>query len=315
MSLSRIDTLRMVDPVLTTIAQGYSNASLVADLLMPVVQVSKLKGKIPLFGREAFLTRDSNRALRAQSNRIPPSELTLAEFETIERDIECAIDYLEEEESPDYSRIEQRITKQLVDSLLLSREKDVADYVQNPANFDSGLKLVIDSNNAFDDYSNNTDPIKVIRDAMIAVRNRIARYPNTMIIGDSSYQTLISHPTIIERIKYSGITAINTQYLSEVLGIPNIYVGLSVYSTDGSSFTDVWSDNIILAFVDANDKSSRSEYNPSYGYILQREGKPEIDTYTENGGKIKVIRNTDNYCFKVTAPDAAYLISNTNHSS
>ena len=91
-------------------------------------------------------------------------------------------------------------------------------------------------------------------------------------------------------------------------------MGLSVYTNDGANFTDVWGDNIILAYVDMTSKDNRSEFNPSYGYTLQREGKPEIDTYNENGGKIKVIRNTDNYCIKVTASDAAFLIADTNHS-
>jgi hypothetical protein len=41
---------------------------------------------------------------------------------------------------------------------------------------------------------------------------------------------------------------------------------------------------------------------------------PEVDTYNENGGKIKVLRYTDNYSVNVTAQDAAYLISNINHN-
>ena len=69
---------------------------------------------------------------------------------------------------------------------------------------------------------------------------------------------------------------------------------------------------VIMGNACKSDRKSRSEFNPSYGYTFQREGKPEIDTYYENGGKIKVIRNTDNYCIKVTASDAAYLISDTN---
>lgn len=314
MSTSRIDELRMVDPVLTTIAQGYANSSMVADKLFPVVPVSKLKGKIPVFGKDAFVVRNVNRAMRAQSNRIPPSDLELVEFETYERDIEMAIDYLEEEESPDFYRYEQRIAKDLSDILLLVREKEAADYVQNSSNFVSDLKEVITSETAFDDYTNDTDPIEVIRDGMSSVRNRIARYPNTMIIGDATYQTLMSHPDIIERVKYSGLKKVTSNILSELTDIPNIHVGMSVYTTDGSAFTDVWQDNIVLAYVDQSSREKRSEFNPSYGYILQREGKPEVDSYYENGGKIKVVRNTDNFCVKVTASDAAFLISNTNHS-
>jgi len=313
MAESRIDELRMVDPVLSTVAQGYSNASMVAERLFPTVPVSKLKGKIPIFGKEAFLVRDTERAIRAQSNRIPPSDLQLIDFETLERDVEMAIDYLEEEESPNFARYEQRITKQLMDILLLGKEKYAADFVQNTANFVSGLKEEIAIADAFDDYTNDTDPITVIKDGMVSVRGKIARYPNTMIIGDVSYQVLMQHPKILERIKYSGMSKVNSRILSELTDIPNVYVGLSVFSLDGDAFEDVWGDNIILAYVDQNEKGSRSEYNPSYGYTLQREGQPEVDTYYENGGKIKVIRNTDNYKVQVTAPDAAFLISNTNH--
>ncbi len=315
MADSRLDELRMVDPVLTTIAHGYSNASMVADFLFPIVQVPKLKGKIPVFGKEAFVVRQTERAIRASSNRIPPADLELVSFETQEKDIEIALDYLEEEESPDFYRLEQRITKELMDILMLGREKDAADYVQNTSNFATGLKEIIASGNAWDDYSlTDVDPVLVIKEAMSAIRSRIARYPNVMVIGDSAYQTLMQHPKLLERVQYSGLSKITRQILAEITEIPNIQVGMSVYSTDGSTFTDVWGDNVILAYVDLRNRENRSEFNPSYGYTFQREGKPEVDTYYENGGKIKVIRNTDNYCIKVTASDAAFLISDTNHS-
>jgi hypothetical protein len=89
---------------------------------------------------------------------------------------------------------------------------------------------------------------------------------------------------------------------------------LSVYTDDGDDFTDIWADNIVLAYVDSSTKGNRSEFNPSYGYTFRRKGMPEVDTYNENGGKIKVLRYTDNYSINVTAGDAAYLISNTNHN-
>lgn len=314
MATSRLDELRMVDPVLSTIAQGYENASMVAGSLFPAVSVSKIKGKIPVFGREAFVLKETARAIRAQSNRMPPSDVDFVEFETLEQDVEIALDYLEEEETPDFYRIEQRITKELMDILMLGKEKEAADYVQNASNFITALKTVIGAGEAFDDYTNTTDPIEVIRDGASAVRQRIGVYPNTMIIGESTYQTLMQHPKITDRIKYAGISAVNSKVFTELTDIANVLVGRAVYSEDGSSFSDVWNDNIIIAYVDRNERANRSEFNPSYGYTFQREGMPEVDSYFENGGKIKVIRATDNYVIKVTASDAAFLISNTNHS-
>ncbi|MBM2817022.1 MAG: hypothetical protein HW421_3784 [Ignavibacteria bacterium] len=315
MSTSRLDELRMVDPVLTTIAQGYSNSAMVAEFLFPSVQVSKLKGKIPVFGREAFIVRETDRAIRAQSNRIPPHDIELVSFETKEQDIEVAIDYLEEEESPDFYKYEQHIAKELMDILLLGKEKEVADYVQNVNNFATGLKNVLDSNSAWDDSTlAGISPITDIWAAKTAIRQNIGRFPNTMVIGARAYKSLINHAALIEKVKYSGVTNISAKVIAELFDIPSVNVGMSVYSDDGVNFNDVWNDNVILAYVDKNEKANRTEFNPSYGYCFQREGKPEIDTYFENGGKIKVVRSTDNYCIKVTAADAAYLISHTNHN-
>jgi len=146
---------------------------------------------------------------------------------------------------------------------------------------------------------------------MNTVRNKISRYPNTTVIGLSAFDKLMNHPMLTELVKYSGLAKLNKNILEQILNIDEIHVGTAVYSADGEVFSDVWADNVILAYVDKTTKQKRSEYNPSFGYTLQRDGKPEIDTYYENGGKLKVIRNTDNYGVFITSGDAAYLIKNT----
>lgn len=315
MSASRLDDLRTIDPVLSSIAQGYSNNSFVAEHLFPMITVSKLKGKVPIFSKDAFIVRDTLRAVRADSNRIPPSSFDLVSFETRERDVEMAIDYIEEEETVDFASYENQITKQLVDSVSLAKEKEAADLAQNTSNYISALKKVLLSTEAFDDYASSTDPLSIIKDGMNAVRARIAKYPNTMVMGAKTFNALSRHPKILDKIKYVGIGKATIDIFKELTDIPNIHIGLSVYTDDGLTFSDVWSDNIILAYVDANESAKRSEFNPSFGYTFQRQSMPEVDTYYENGGKVKVIRYTDNYGLKVTASDAAYLISHTNYNS
>jgi hypothetical protein len=312
MSSTRLDELRMVDPVLSTISQSYSNASMVADFLFPNVQVDKMKGKIPVFGKRAFQIMETDRAIRAQSNRISPEDITLEEFETIENDVEMAIDYLEEEEASDYFRYEQKVAKDLIDILLLGREKDAADIVQNRDNYAADMKYEPAAADKWDNYTGTGDPIDDIWNAKNAITGKIARYPNTMIVGYSAYQAMIKHPKVLSKVQYSGLAHVTTKILAELIGIPNIHIGLSLYSEDGTTFSDVWTDNAIIAYVDKNEKGRRSEYNPSFGYTFQKKGMPEVDTYFENGGKIKVVRCTDNFCVKVTGQDAAYLINGTN---
>lgn len=312
MSNTRMDNLRMVDPVLTTIAHGYTNEALIYNEIFPEVQVSKLKGKIPIFGKDAFILRDTLRAARAESNRIAPSDLELVEFETQERDIETAVDYLEEEESADFFNYEQHVTKELSDILQLGKEKSAADIVQNPNNFASDLKLEITSEFAFDNSSSSSNPIELIRDAINSLRLKIGRYPNTMIIGHSTYMAMMNHQKLVELAQYVSKTTIDTKFISSIFDIQHVHIGKSVYSNDGEGFQDIWQDNIVLAYVDKSKK--KSEYNPSFGYTFQREGMPEVDTYFENGGKVKIIRCTDNYTQKITGSEAAFLIYNTNHN-
>ncbi len=102
---------------------------------------------------------------------------------------------------------------------------------------------------------------------------------------------------------------VNVTVLSELFEIANISIGYAQLFDD-SGFHDIWEDKIVLAYVDENEKTKRSEFNPSYGYTFQRKGKPEIDTYFENGGKSKIIRCTDNYALSVTCQEAAFLIYN-----
>jgi len=315
MSNSRLDALRMVDPVLTSIAQGFSNPNFIGNKLFPIINVSKMKGKIPVFGREAFAIHETERAIRAASNRVPPPGTNMIYFETKERDLETAIDYLEEEESANGLKYEAKITKDLLDIIHLSHEKEAADLVQNPANYDSTQKLNITADIAFDNAASTLSPITIIWNGKEAIRNRIARYPNVMIIGAASYKALANNTIINNLIKNTDTPYITDGLLKNIFGIENIYVGNAVHSEDGESFTDIWGDNIILAYVDQAKETTASEFNPSFGYTFRREGMPEVDSYYENGGKIKVIRATDNFCLKITAEDAAFLISNTNHNS
>jgi len=309
--MSRIDTLRAVDPVLTTIAQSYTNSSFSYNILFPNVSVSKLKGKIPVFGKEAFYIREIDRAIGAKSNRIPPSDVQLIDFETNERDVEMAIDYLEEEESAYFSRYESQVTKQLVDTIALKKEKEAADLCQHLASYGVGMSETITPADAFNDYTLGKDPIEKIRDGISAIRSKIGRNPNTMLMGEASYRALLDHPKILDRIGLSGVRKANADIIGDICDVDRVSIGMSVYTNDGTNFNDVWADNIILAYVDRSER--KSEFNPSFGYTFQREGMPQIDTYYENGGKIKIIRNTDNYALKITANDAAYLILNTNH--
>ncbi len=61
---------RVVDPVLTDIARGYTNQQRVGRVLFPRVEVAQRGGQILQFGKEAFRKLNMRRAPGAETQRI-----------------------------------------------------------------------------------------------------------------------------------------------------------------------------------------------------------------------------------------------------
>lgn len=300
--------LRTIDPVLTTLAQGYANNAFVADKLFPIVEVDKSQGKVPLFGKGTFLKRNLDRAMGASSNRIPLTELELLDYECIERDVEMAIDYLEEEQTNEIYKYETRTVKELTDILSLGREIEAARIATSPSYYSDSHKIILPTGGGFN--QEGSDPVVTLKTAIDSFRYNSGIMPNVMIMAKETFEVIREHAVMTEKLRYAGLSTIGKELVEEVIGIPNIYIGLSVYSEDGRTFSNVWNDSIVLASTHANLRKSSNELNMSYGCTIRRKGKPEVDSYFENGGKIKVIRNTDNYCIRILSKDASFLVCN-----
>ncbi|MEJ2795737.1 hypothetical protein WAE56_20225 [Iodobacter sp. LRB] len=306
--MGRLSNLRVVDPVLSQLALGYSNLEYVGELLMPTVEVQKEGGKIPKFGKEAFKIYNTERALRAKSNRINPEGLTGIDVVLDEHDLEYPIDYREEQESA--FPLQSNATFVATEGIDLRREKMIADMAQNPANYAASNKIALSGTSRFTDRV-NSDPIGVVEVGKEAIRAKIGRYPNTMIIGASSQSVLKNHPQLLDRIKYSMKGIVTADLMRDIFEIENIAVGKAVYANDQDVFSDLWLDNIILAYVPSKRAGqSRTPYEPAFGYTI-RKNKPIVDTRTEDG-KVEIVRCTNIFRPFIVGAEAGYLISDTN---
>ena len=307
--MGRLSNLRVVDPVLTNLSVGYSNADLVGDVLFPFVPVDKEGGKIPKFGKEAFKIYNTERALRAKSNRINPEDVDSVTVSLDEHDLEYPIDYRESDEAA--FPLEAHATHVVTEGIRLRHEKKVADLAQNTANYAASNKIVLAGTSRFTDKA-NSDPIGVFEDGKEAVRGKIGKYPNTAVIGAASWKAIKQHPQFLERIKYSMKGVLTVELLKEILEVERIVVGRAVYSSDTGTFGDLWGDNIVLAYVAPNRSGAeRTPYEPSFGYTLRKKGMPQIDKRTEDG-KLELVRNTDNFGVYLLGAEAGFLIADTN---
>jgi hypothetical protein len=299
---STLATLRIVDPVLTQLARGYSNSGFVADKLFPLVSVTKEGGKIPQFTKEAFKIYNTERAIRAKSNRINPSSNSTIDFVLSEHDLEYPMDYREINE--DILNLKMHATNVVSDAIALRKEKLCADLAQNSANYSIANKVTLSASDQFSDPT--SDPIAIIDSARSAVRSQIAKNPNVIVISNDVFVALKNHPSITDKVKYTQHAVITADLLRQLLQFDALYVASSVYEDESGVLQDVWNDSVVLAYV-PEAKQTRSFYEPSFGYTLQMKNYPLIDTYDENG-KVKVVRNTDLFVPKIVGADAGFLI-------
>ena len=304
MTAHNLAALRVQDPVLTKLAQGYHNLELIGEVLMPTVEIDKEAGKIPKFGRLAFRLPSTVRNLRGTSNRLDPEDITAIDVALEEHDVEYAIDYREENEA--IFSLRQFALNTTQDVIALGREKEVATLALDESKYDSGNKVTLSGTSKI--TSKRADIFAMFDTGIRAVKRAIGRKPNVCVIAGDVWAALKEHPAVIEKLKYSQVAIVTPEVFAKLIGIDTVKIGEAVYE-ESNQLKDIWSDAIVLAYVAPRSTERKGTvYEPSYGYTVRRQGGLFVDTYKENGGKLEVIRTTDIHKPHLLGASAGYLI-------
>lgn len=303
-----LNKLRVIDPILTNIVRGFQNNGLIGDNLFPVVNVEKEAGKIPLFGKEAFLLKNTQRAIRANSNETKGATISTTPYSMDEHDLSIPMDYREIEES--MLPLETYNAESVMNSLLLAKEKAQADIAQDENTYPNTNKDTL-----LDNFFNEPDIdwIEKLGNYVSDLKKIILNAPNTLVLPESVWAKIKHHPKLKSYLVVAPTiqnTVPTVQRLAEVLEIPNILIGNAKYTEDEQTFEDIWGNNIILAYVTPPTPMGRNVYQPCFGYTLRKKGFPYSDKYQLEGGKIQKVRATDLYDIKIVGPESGFLIKN-----
>ena len=306
----RLKQLRVVDPVLTSLARGYRNAQFIGEVLFPLAYMDKEAGIIPLFGKESFLLWETERAIRAASNMMTPDSDNTLDVVLREHDLFYPVDWREKAES--MFDAEKRATKRVVDAIDLRREVACAALAQSPATYLSGAKVALAGSSKWS--NSGGDPIAAVEAGKEVIRSRIGIRPNTITMGASVYASLKFHNKLAAALGADETKLITVEHLKKLFGVERIEIGEALAATNAKEATsDIWRDSLQLAYVARPAAGEQADYEtPSFGYTLRRKGMPEIDAFDAQGGKVRNVRNTDIYKPVVVGADAGYLISEIN---
>ncbi|STB70535.1 hypothetical protein [Chromobacterium violaceum] len=302
----RLKRLRIVDPVLTNLARGYRNAAYIGENLFPLAPMEKEAGIIPLFGKEAFLLWETERAIRGKTNVMIADDPDTLDVVLREHDLAYPVDVREQAES--MFNEEAKAAKRVKDAIDLRREVTAAYLAQNPKTYLPGAKVALSGSSKW--ANSGGDPIKDVEDGKEVIRQRTGMRPNTGVIGAATYATLKFHKGLAAALGTQERKLITLEHLKALWGLEDIFIGEALAADGRGATGDIWGDNVVLAYVAKPAAGTEGDADiPSFGYTLRKRGMPETDKYDGEGGKVRYVRHTDMYKLVVVGADAGYLIS------
>lgn len=294
---------RIQDPILTELAQGFTNPELVSEVLFPIAESPKEGAKIPKFGKLAFREHSTIREILGTSNRLTPEDVQAISVELEENDLEYPIDYRQANDaSYDLKRYALNVVQQ---NIALKREATVAALAQNSENYDPKNVVVLSGSSKF--THKEADILGIFYTGVEKIKSAIGIAPNVCVISSDVWAVLRNHPAIIERLKYTYSGILTPDVFAKMIGVEVVKIGGAMQEKSGN-LVPLWLNSIILAYTPQPTHQKQNIYRPAFGYTVRRQKGLFVDTYQESGGKIEIVRCTDISKPVLVGNSAGYLI-------
>ena len=301
---------RVVDPILSTVAQGYQNAELVFPALFPIVPVGQRGGKIIQFGREDFRQYNTARAPGAATKRLDIG-YSGASFALADYSLEGKVPFELMQEANAVPGIDLgRVAVMKVQNVIqLGNEIMAAGIATTAGSYQAANKVTLAGTSQWSDQTSGvSNPSKDIQTAIEAVRASVGKRPNTVVIGPKVWAALKTHPLIIDRIKYTGRDSITLDMLANLWDVKRVVVGDAIYEDASGVIQDVWGKYVVVAFTDVSGIADGGL--PSYGYTYRLGGYPLVEVpYQDRNAKSWIYPVTDSLAPVAASINAGYLIS------
>lgn len=260
-----------LNPVLTGIALAYQNGALIAESVLPRVDVGGREFKWLKYDQdESFTVPDTTVGRKGSPNEV---EFSAIEETSSVRDygLDDVVPIEDQQNAPAGYDPLGRATEGLADLVLLDREKRVADLVFAAATYPVGRKVQLSvATDKWTDFT-NSDPIDDIEAGLEAPLAR----PNVMVIGQAAWRYLRRHPKIIASIYPSGGNAATggmatRQAVAELFELDEILIGQGWINTakpgQTAALARVWGGHCALLH---RNRLATNRRGMTFGYTAQ----------------------------------------------
>jgi len=275
--------VRVIDPILSNVVQGYANMDLVGKSLFPIVPVYASGGQIIEFGKEAFKLYNARRAPGGKTNRIQMGYLGKP-FSLVQDSLEAMIprEYIRDAKAVPGIDLASRAVNVTMNSLQLQLEVDQAALATTVGNYATGSYVSMAGSTQWSNVSaslSTANPLADIDVGREKIRTLTGTYPNVLLLSAKAFNAVKNNTNIIPRIQYASniqadATQITPDMLAGLFNVKKVVVGRAIYFNDANVSTDIWGNDAVLAYV---PEGSQSIEEPSFGYTYTMDGNPLVE--------------------------------------
>lgn len=281
--MMNLDQVRVIDPILTQIAQGYKNVEGVATFFAPAVSMNVRAGRTLVFGKEAFAAQSFLRSPGSNIQKVS-NEFGTRSFALRQEAISWSIaEEVAAEAKNGAAAIDLRAyaAKDAANRLMQSWEVQVAAKVQDITQYESGNVLDLATyNGGADQFNSPTSDVEVLMDAMKEqVRRQSSVYPNKMVLSPDSFNALKRNKRIRDFMQ-RGIL-VNEKSLAEIFGLDEIRVARRLKLNQETGKLENIYNNVAILFyhpsgaTDGFTPALDANYGtPAFAYTYSLSGYP-----------------------------------------
>jgi hypothetical protein len=298
--------VRVIDPILSTHAQGYRHPEHVGMALFPRVPVAVSGGQILTFGKESFRQYNIRRTPGSATKRVQFGYAGKP-FALVQDALEGVVprEHLRDASQTPGINLGQRATNNAMRIASLALEVEQAALARDANNYDNDHKVDLSASRWTDDANN---PAKDIRVGQEAIRQTTGMEANTLTLSAKAFSAIRENAKVLERFKYTSRDSITVEMIAALLDLDRVVVGRAVTAGSGDAFSDVWGPDAVLAYV---PQQASSMEEPSYGYSYTMDGHPLVEQpYYDNNAKSWLYPATYERAPVISGMEAGYLFQN-----
>lgn len=329
MAVQTFEQIRVVDPLLTTVAHGYRQPSFVGHLAFPPVSVKARKGRILRFNEDEFFLHEMRRSPGANVLRVAGgwgSDLYELYQDAIEEKL--PIEHLQEAEAVGLPfDLQARSINKAAARAALRLEFDQISLLGDPNSYPSSNRIALTSGGTglgMQLSNPASDPEALFDAADDAVRNACGLSPNTVIFGSRAWKCVKRHPLIRDKIKYTTSAAVTMQIVLGMLNLTRGGIAASRYkdpqnpaagrlpmAMDNAIAIVYVPDEAVISQVGVMPSPESDMAQPSFGYTYTLENYPIAEApYYEPNVRTWFFPHIAERRPVLTGMGAGYLITN-----